>query len=308
MPISYEDTKRDFEAYHFKVLYPRLRFITIYPPGLRSYEKYYTHTLNKFQDCYENVKTIKDGKTVPFLPIWLKDPYARSYYYKDFKPPPLVCHRTDYNAFTGFKLSGEEQSPTQEEDHRNHFEEFCTFALNLLGSKEVMDVVLKRYACRLKAPGVRTNICLVLYGKGGTGKNVFFEIFDKIFEGYYTSTGDINQLKWDIFEKERLFILINTFDNKKNIANWKKKILNRMNSDTILIRQKYEEKEIITNLCDYDMTANIKCFDDNTPGILQVQVSNYYIDKSAFFQDFCSNIIRNPIALRQIQEGLMDMY
>jgi hypothetical protein len=84
----------------------------------------------------------------------------------------------------------------------------------------------------------------------------------------------------------------------------------RATEPTININPKGIQAYEIDNMCDYDMTTNnlnaVKITDDSTRRFLQVETTSYYRNNVEFFNDYIENIENNPIALRQIYEGLIN--
>jgi len=66
----------------------------------------------------------------------------------------------------------------------------------------------------------------------------------------------------------------------------------------------------INNFCDYDMTTNnqnvVKLSDDSQRRFFQIETTSHYLNNVAFFKDYVDNIENNPIALRQIYNGLVN--
>jgi hypothetical protein len=59
------------------------------------------------------------------------------------------------------------------------------------------------------------------------------------------------------------------------------------------------------------MTTNnrnvVKITDDSVRRFFQVETTDYYRGNTEFFNDYSKNIVDNPIAIRQIYEGLMNI-
>ena len=227
-----------------------------------------------------------------------------------FKPPPLQTLGNEYNTWEPFKIANEPLIETE----RNYWEEYKTYAINLFNNnKRVVDVILARYAHRLQKPAKRTNVCLIICGTEGDGKNRFLEPIYRIFGKKYTVSLDSAKKLYEThstFEKEKLFVCINEAGGIANFEN-SDILKTRITEETLSINPKGIQPFEIDLLCDYDMTTNnrnvVKLSDDSTRRFFQVETTDYYSKNTEFFNDYSKNIVDNPIALRQIYEGLMNI-
>ena len=184
--------------------------------------------------------------------------------------------------------------------------------MNLFNNKRVVDVILARYAQRLQNPAKRSHICLVIYGTEGDGKNRFLAPIYKIFGGEYTTTLDTAKKLYEThstYEKDKLLVLVNEAKGASNFEN-ADIIKARITEEDLWVNPKGIQPFKISLICDYDMTTNnanvVKITDDSTRRFFQVETTEYYRGNTAFFNDFSNNIVDNPIALRQIYEGLIN--
>ena len=300
----YENVKLNFEKTHFKIRHP--------PMIVSNLSKgYVLQNVKSFIDSYMDITTdLYDDKTnekstISFVPKWLKDPSIKCYDYIDFKPPPIKCENSEFNTWTGFKIANEPLLKTE----RDYYQEFYNYGLNLLGEKHILDFIIARYAFRIQNPGLRTNVCLVLCGLEGDGKNRFLQVFYNIMEGYYTMLDSAKKLydTHSMYEKDKLFILINEAGGNANFEN-ADVLKTRITENELSINPKGIQSYTIRNLCDYDNTTNnqnvLKLTDDSFRRFLQVETTSYYSGNDVFFTDYITNIENNPIALRQIYEHL----
>lgn len=304
---AYENVKIAFEKEHFKIKQPP-SFITIPKNG----SAYVMQNAKAFKESYIDVEAEiedkKEGvKTIQFLDKWILDPTKRSYYSSVFKPPPLICDADDFNTWKGFKIAEEPLIKTE----RDFYQEFYTYGLNLIGSKEVLDFLIARYAFRLQNPGLRTHVCLVLCGCEGDGKNRFLQVFYNLFEGYYTMLDSAKKLygSHSMYEENKLFILINEAGGTANFEN-ADMLKSRITEDELCVNPKGIQSYKIDNMCDYDNTTNnlnvMKISDESFRRFLQVETTTFYQGNTAFFADYVKNIENNPVALRQIYEALIN--
>ena len=92
--------------------------------------------------------------------------------------------------------------------------------------------------------------------------------------------------------------------NFENVDNLK----TRISEDTLPVNPKGMPLKIIDNLADYDNTTNnlnvVKLSDSSKRRFFQCSTTTHYNGNTEFFTDMVNNIILNPVALRQIYEGL----
>lgn len=307
---GYLTLKKEFEKYNAKILYP---------PVIIHYKNNNEYIIQNMKNCKEtnnhikcSIKEVnKQGKTIykdkKFIDMWLDDPKIRKYDNVVFKPPPEIADYNEFNTWINFNVSS---TPLVQTD-RDYWKEYYEYAINLLGKKEYADFVLARYAYRLQKPAKRTYVCCIYYGQERTGKNKLLEPIYKIFENYTECLDSAKKLydTHSMYEKDKLLILINEAGGTANFEN-ADILKTRITEPTLCINPKGIQSYKIDNRCDYDMTTNnmnvVKLTDDSVSRWFQVETTSYYKGNTNFFQDFSNNIVNNPIALRQIYEGLMN--
>jgi hypothetical protein len=307
---TYNTMKKEFELTHAKILYPPM---IVYDNN----GKYETQKITSAKETYLHLKckvSVFDKKskknnweTKAFFELWLKDANMRIYNIIVFKPPPLISEKNEFNIWDGFKIANTPLIKTE----RDFWQEYKTFVNNVLGDEKIANYILARYAYRLVNPANRTCVVLVIYGGEGDGKNRLISPIYKILDNYATSLDTAEKL-YDthaLYEYRRLFLVVNEatgISNHKNSDTLKA----RTTEPIININPKCVQQYAIDNLCDYDMTTNnlnsVKITDDSTRRFLQVETTAYYRNNVEFFNDYIENIENNPIALRQIYEGLIN--
>lgn len=302
---TYGEYKRQFELTHCKILYPPMVLILTKDGvhdavSMTSCKESYAHL-----QCMVNVKK-NEWESKPFITKWLLDKNIRRYDKVVFKPPPSITKEHEFNTWVDFNITDEPSVRTE----RNFFQEYCDYLSNLVANKVVANFILARYASRLQKPAVRTNVCFILYGSEGDGKNMLLAPIYKILGKYGLALDDANKLyeKHATFEKEKLFILINEAGGTANFTN--SEVLKSRITDTELwVNPKGMRAYSIDNMCDYDMTTNnqnvVKLTDTSCRRFFQAETTGYYRGKSDFFNDYDTNIVNNPVALKQIYDGLM---
>lgn len=305
---TYEEYKIEFEKTNAKI---------IYPPMIASFTNkgYELQTINNFIKGLQHIKVrVKEfnkkneviEKIKTFVDVWLNDPNIRVYERNVFKPTPLKTEDYEHNCWIDFKIKDEPLILTE----RDYFREWCNFCNNLIGDEKIAEVIIARYAQRIQTPAKRSNICLVLYGEERIGKNRLIMPIKKIMDDYYQELDSAKKLyeKHSMYEYQKLFLCINEAQGIDNFSN-ADILKTRITEPTIPVNPKGIQPFQIDNMCDYDMTTNnfnvIKITDDSYQRFFQVECTNYYKGNQEFFNDYINNIENNPIAIRQIYEGLM---
>jgi hypothetical protein len=306
---TYNTMKREFELTHAKILYPPMIVFN-------NCRKYETQKITSAKETYLHLKckvSVFDKKskkniweTKPFFELWLKDANMRTYDKIVFKPTPLITSKNEFNIWDGFDIVNESLIKTE----RDFWEEYKTYVTNLLGDEKIANYVLARYAYRVVNPANRTSVVLVIYGGEGDGKNRLLSPIYKILGSYATSLDTAKKLydTHSTYEYRKLFLVVNEAGGISNFEN-SDTLKARATEPTININPKGVQAYEIDNMCDYDMTTNnlnaVKITDDSTRRFLQIETTSYYRNNVEFFNDYIENIENNPIALRQIYEGLI---
>jgi hypothetical protein len=302
---SYFNVKNEFEKNHCKITFPPSMItinnseVIIQPIQLARQSFRHIQASIKVDD--------KKYKNIKFIEKWLDDPQIRIYNKIVFKPPPYQIEENVFNTWIDFKISNQPLIKTE----RDYYQEWYDFGLNLIGNKSYLDVIVARYAQRFQKPAKRTNICVIYYGEERIGKNRFLAPIQKIMGDYYKELDDASKLydKHSMYEVQKLLLCVNEAQGIHNFTN--ADILKaRITENTLSVNPKGIQSYEIDNFCDYDMTTNninvIKLTDSSFKRFFQVECSKYYLDNAEFFNDYIANIEENPIAIRQIYEGLMN--
>jgi hypothetical protein len=306
----YSLVKQTFELDRAKIRHPPMII------HLNGKGKYVLSTINSCKDSYTDMKCKipefdkKTGKTKlvvkQFIFLWLKDSNIRVYDEVVFEPPPLVSHPRTFNTWIPFEISKEPLMKTE----RDYWKEYCDFLKNVIGDAKIVDYIIARYAFRIMNPATRTNVILIICGNEGDGKNRLLAPIYNIMRGYTCILDNAKKLYGDhsMFEFQKLFIRI---DEAGGVANFDNSeiLKTRATEPELTVNPKGVQAFEINNMCDYDMTTNnlnvVKMTDDSSRRFLQVETTSYYSNNVKFFNDYCKNIEDNPVALRQIYEGLI---
>ena len=307
---TYDVFKKKFESTHAKILHPS-PMLVYFENGNWEVKKYkcvvdtYIHIQCKkwVVDKKGNGEWVK----IPFILEWLKDPKMRCYNRIVFKPPPLTVSKEEFNVWKDFDIPDIENT---EEDKRDYWEEYKTYCKNLLGDEKVANYVLARYAMRLQIPSKRSHVIFIMSGTEGDGKNRMLEPIYIILDEYSQTLDKASKLydTHSMYEYKKLLVRIDEAGGLANFTN-ADSLKARATEPKLSINPKGVQAFTIDNYCDYDMTTNnhnvVKISDESTRRYFQVETTQYYQGKIDFFNDYIVNIENNPIAIRQIYDGLI---
>lgn len=304
---SYYIKKKDFEKNNFKIIYPpmiihedRNNKIIIQP--IPMCEKSNMHLRCTVKEIGKKGEIKYKDKQ--FIKQWLEDPTIKKYDYYVFKPPPLKIEDYEFNTWRGFEI---ERTPYEEDE--TVIERFLDYMNNLFDNKDVVNYLLAYFSNRLQNPSIRNNVCVILYGEEGDGKNRFLDIFKNIIgDKYYTELESSKQLFGShcCVEKEQIFICVNEAKGKDNYEN-SDILKSRITTNTLKINPKGIQEFMIENYCDYIMTTNNNNavnLHDKSRRYLYIETTSYYSQNDTFFNSFSNEIVENKEALRVIFEYL----
>ena len=200
---------------------------------------------------------------------------------------------------------------TIEPTKRDYWKEFQLFANNLFGDEAITNYILARYAYRVQNPGLRSYVCVIYYGAEGDGKSQFINTMYSLFDKYSVQIDDAKKLydTHSMFEYQKCLVCVNEAGGVANFQN-ADILKTRITEDKVIVNPKGIQSYEADNLVDYDMTTNnenvVKFSDDSSRRFFQVETRSYYSGNEVFWNDFIKNIVKNPIALKQIYDGLMN--
>jgi hypothetical protein len=173
----YAESKKRFEAAHFKVIRP-CSFGTICEDGTADFCR-----REEFINRHEDFPLIIKGIPESFIKLWLTDPNKRSYGGKDFRPFPEDANLPDgwFNTFTGFAAA---RIPKNDADVS--VEPFLDHTRLLCGDPDhpafeaSVKYLLSYVAHMFQFPGKKPNTSLILCGPEGAGKTAWVEVIDSL--------------------------------------------------------------------------------------------------------------------------------
>lgn len=181
---TYKDMKAQFEkvcAYltstaSFKHLDHNKKWITLKKDGLWM--------------KYENWRTIDhEGKDIPFLDRWMRDPDRLDYENLVFNPycgdEDNKTHKCEFNVFKGFNSKLLDREIKEEEVE--WFKEFIKTTYCNDEPQSTADWLIKFIAHKVQYPDIKIPLIIVIKGYEGTGKDTLKVLLTKLFGGDYTN-------------------------------------------------------------------------------------------------------------------------
>ena len=302
--LSFANKKRDFEKNHFKLLYPPY-VITIEEDEVLCQKMADAVISNEHLQCTQEVNGKIEVKQ--FFPLWRKNSNIKTHRKMGWKPPPLKMeHPDDFNLFEDFKIKKIKLIKTE----RDYFKEYYELGSNLFGDKKINNYIFSMMAFKIQNPAFRTEILTILSGGEGDGKSSFVRTFFNLFDDYTMELQNLEHFFEDksTLEYRKLLICLDDVSGTGNFEH-DGQLRARITGNKLTVRPLFEQSKTIDNYCDYWMTTNyknvVKMSDEADRRFFQTETTQYYLNNTEFWDDFRENIQNNPIALRQIYEGLM---
>ena len=263
---TYNKMKKYFEAYHFKLLNP-FNYIKLVDDD--SIIACYNRT--KFRDYMENV-VLNDNKK--FIDRWLKDHKLKSYDAIDFIPYGKTCPKNTFNLFNGFEI---EKVMTKEKKDFKYIKENIKLLAN--DNDEVYDYLIKYFSHLVQKPGILPETALVIMGKQGTGKSMFFEQFGKkiLGERYTLQTSNTEAILGRFnLNKNKLLVVMEETEGKDTFLN-SNDIKTKITQERLIFESKGKDMIKVRNSGRYIFISNNK-----TPAKIEVSDRRFLVTK-------CSN-------------------
>lgn len=330
---NYKNVKKNFEEDHLKIIHPPMIIYTNrdgenIKESFKDVRCSYSHISynKKEEDKKGNIKY----KKTKFINDWLDDDNIRMCESVCFRPPSyernfvnfpyrekpnIQFNNYEYNLWTHYEILKTPYYNETEEDqeyNKKVLDDLLDYMNNIYDNdKEVVNYLLAYFANRLQKPYYRNNLCIIIKGTEGDGKNTFFDIIKEIVgTKYYTEIETAKQIFGDHSQIEecKMFICLNEANPKDNYEN-SERLKSRITTEKLLINPKNITPYEIDNRCDYLMTTNndncVKV-DEGSRRYLLIKTSAHYKGNIDFFNNFYKNIIKNKRALRVIYEYLIN--
>lgn len=192
-PFDSELLQQEFEENHCMIMDP-LTFIREYIDK-DNVPQFSMYTHNQFSSVVANYVIASDEA---YLSYWMKNKNRRQYTTLDFLPPPMVCHKSVYNTFKGFRHDALLAKGVTYDDDTD-IGVFTRHLGLIVGTEKNPECTLyltQYLADMIQFPGRLPQIAIIIKSIQGMGKNIYFENFcDKIFgKTYRISTSKKEQL------------------------------------------------------------------------------------------------------------------
>jgi len=183
---------------------------------------------------------------------------------------------------------------------RDYWKEYCQYLTNIIGDEKVVNYVLARFAFRLMNPGIRTNVILMIGGSDYDSKNQLLTPMYNTMKEYTGRSSNSKQLYQKRLNVENPKFFVRLYDTGG---------VDYLNNMKVLKNLTMESTLHVNEICDYDMITDhhdiVKLSDDSKRQFVKIETTSYYLNNHAFFNDYRVNIENNPVALRQIYDGLI---
>jgi len=180
--------------------------------------------------------------------MWRKSPAKKQTRAEKIVFKPQGCADDEFNLFDGLALQSQYGS--------------CNKILALAKHLTNYDPGLFHWlmcwlAYPLKHIGAKMRTCVVVHGGQGVGKNLFFELYGRLYEKYYSYvTQDTLNEKYTQWASGKLFILCDEVLANRTKGEKKNLLKSYVTQDAIGIRLMYQERRIEENHCNFVFLSN----------------------------------------------------
>ena len=133
------------------------------------------------------------------------------------------------------------------------------------GILEVLNFVLHWLAYPLKHPGAKMATALVIHGPQGTGKNLFFEAYARIFGEYAAVIGQAQlESRYNDWASRKLFLIGDEIVASNELTHHKNALKSYVTADTVQVETKFQPVRTEKNHANFVFLSN-----DNRPLALE---------------------------------------
>ena len=133
------------------------------------------------------------------------------------------------------------------------------------GILEVLNFVLNWLAYPLKHPGAKMATALVIHGPQGTGKNLFFEAYARIFGEYAAVIGQAQlESRYNDWASRKLFLIGDEIVASNELTHHKNALKSYVTADTVQVETKFQPVRTEKNHANFVFLSN-----DNRPLALE---------------------------------------
>jgi len=196
-------------------------------------------------------------KTINFITLWKSSKLIKLISKFSFNPDPNYKkeeHDDEINLFSGFPCD-EDNDGNYDMDiirpYINHIKNVCQ------GEKKIYSFVLNWIAWLFQFPHLRTCSALVFYSEThGVGKNIIFDVIDKIMGKYYIKFRNASELD-DRFNARQQNKILGVCDEVNARArDLENELKNSVSRNIITIEYKGKETYDMKDYCNYVFTTN----------------------------------------------------
>lgn len=197
-------------------------------------------------ETYENVlcEIEVDGKirTKPFINMWLTDAKMRQYKSALNLPPPLICPNDVLNLWTPYKMSLKKG-----DIEKGEFKTIEDHIFLLCGkNEECAEHTIKTLAYKLQFPAYKTRIMMIFVGAEGTGKNLLYDVFKKLFgEDKCFSTPAVGRKVFGDFATswaDKQIVVLNDFNPAEIKKENSEKMKDFITETDVVLEKKYQDE------------------------------------------------------------------
>lgn len=216
---------------------------------------------------FDHEGNIKRAKNLPVVFGWIYKDFINKYLIEDrtiprwaewgIYPNDKLCPAQVFNTWTGFAVEQEEYEHIEPDgDISNilyHFKVVASF------DDKLYEYLLNYYAHIIQRPEVKTNVCLLIQGKQGTGKTTIAELLMKNLLGkkYVFDTPDIEKIcgRFNGIVQGKLLGILNEATGKDTFSIIDK-IKDSITREDVVMEFKGIDPFTIKDYCNYIYTTN----------------------------------------------------
>jgi len=282
LPPSYSETdydqkKTEFEKTNFIVLDP-LMFVTENDYN-NDENSFTTYNWFNFKKAVAPIKYSDDKcDDLPFVDDWVEDIDRREY--RKFVFDPENTDDKYYNLFTGFNFTNIIPEEQRDQDHVDAFVNHVKYLLR--HDEKTYEYILNYCSHIIQKPHERPDVCIVLNGAQGTGKDLLITILEKIVGKKYVSrTSKMEEIfgNFNTALKHKLILQINEMEGKNGVK-YEQMLKDQITAETITINGKMKEPYDILNLIRIFICSN-----GDNPIKMGMANRRYFVGETATFTE-----------------------
>lgn len=249
---AFEKSKSFLYFNHFHVWHNKLLAIFLVnphcPPDL--YEKG-----SLYPNLFVNYMINNKPNKILFSKLWLTSKTRNTTDEFIFNPDPNYVNNTNnINLFTGFEFDSDEHYDYDNnivEPYINHIKHLCR------NEVATYDYILNWLSWIFQNPHKKTTVALLIYSRTqGVGKNIAFDIIQKLLKKYYLKVSNTSNLvdKFNSYQQNKILAVCDEINARtRDIADELKDIITR---NELKIEYKGKNSYFINDYCNYIFTTN----------------------------------------------------